>query len=150
MKNRNKLNKNPFSLHLNAHISKWDFILFPLSSQPLLFSHWWNFVSHGSNSIIPYWLWEASHLHIFLYKGEPSPHFIDPLLCYCYAVGLESDFWRRSLSIKYFCGELPSSCLLLSCIHGFHHHASSLDFHISLDSYFLSQINIWYLFSFID
>ena len=52
--------------------------LFPLSSPRLLFSHWWNFVSHESNSIIPCWLWESFHLHIFPYKGEPSPHFDDP------------------------------------------------------------------------
>ena len=59
-------------------------------------------------------------------------------LHYCYTIGLNNNFWRRSLSIKAFCGELLSSCLLLSCIHGFHHHVSSLHFHISLDPCLLS------------
>ena len=71
------------------------------------------------------------------FKGEPSPHFLHLRLCYCYAAGLESDFWR-SLSIKAFCGELLSSCLLLSCIYGFHHHDPSLHFYISLESYLFS------------
>ena len=61
-------------------------------------------------------------------------------LCYCYVAGLESHFWRRNLNIKVFCGELLSSSLILSCIHGFHHHVPSMHFHISLD----------FIFSFID
>ena len=107
------------------------------------------FLSRGSNSIIPYWLWEASHHHIFLYKGVPSPQFLDPQLCYCYvaglnahtlgycyAAGLESNFWM-SLNTKAFCEEVLSSSLLLRCIHGFHYHILSMHFHISLDLAFI-------------
>ena len=74
----------------------------------------------------------------FLYKGETSPHFRHPLLCYRYAVGLESDFEEGFLNTKAFCGELLSSCLILSCTHGFHHGLLSLHLHISLESYLFS------------
>ena len=36
-----------------------------------------------------------------LYKEEPSPHFGQPFLCYCYTTGLESDF-ERVLNAKAF------------------------------------------------
>ena len=37
-----------------------------------------------------------------LYKGEPSPHFRHPLLCYRYATGLESNFEEGVLNTKAF------------------------------------------------
>ena len=80
-----------------------------------------------------------SRLSNFLYKGEPSPHFRHSLLCSRYAAGLERNF-EGVLNTKAFCGELLSSCLILSCTHGFHHGLLSLHLHISLESYFLSQI----------
>ena len=87
------------------------------------------------HSIIPYWLWEASHLHTYYIRS--------PLLIWhkhtLYAIVMlqvwRAIFWR-SLNTKAYCGELLSSSLLLSCIHGFHYHVQSIYFHISLDLIF--------------
>ena len=88
------------------------------------------------HSIIPYWLWEASHLHAYYIRESPlliSDHTL-------YAIVMlqvwRAIFWRRSLNAQACCGELLSSSLLLSCIHGFHHHVPSMHFHISLDLIF--------------
>ena len=78
------------------------------------------------HSIIPYWLWEASHLHIYyirsplllilIYKYKEIHIYMviaTHTLCYCCVAGLESNFWR-SLNTKACYGELLSSSLLLS------------------------------------
>ena len=93
------------------------------------------------HSIITYWLWKDSHLHIYYIRESPLLIFHNDTL---YAIVMlqvwRVIFWRRSLNAKAYCGELLSSSLLLSCNHGFHHHVPSMHFYIILDL----------IFSFID
>ena len=88
------------------------------------------------HSVISYWLSEASHLHTYNIRESPLLIFHHTLYAIFVLQVWRAIFWRRILNAKTCCRELISSSLLLSCIHGFHHHVPSMHFHISLDLIF--------------
>ena len=103
---------NFFSLHLNAHISKWEL---SFSSFHFLLQHSsfliGGILSHMDQILLSHIGCEKPLTSVFSFIRESPLLILDihnyksmiihPLLCYCYAAGLESDFWR-SLNTKAF------------------------------------------------